>query len=631
MFTDTVGYTAATQANEARTLAMLREQEGLLRPIVTAHFGREIKSTGDGFLVEFDSALKATQCAVDIQRRMHERNAQAGRIPLQIRIGIHLGDVEQHGTDIFGDAVNIAARIEPMAEPGGICVSGAVHEQVRNKITDTLEKLPSMSLKGVQHPVEIYRVVLPWTARESPPGAQVPRRLAVLPLANISSDPKDEYFADGLTEELITVLSQLRELRVIARTSVSQYKSAAKSVSQIGGELGVDAVLEGSVRKAGDDLRITVQLIDVGTQEHTWAKTYDRKLDNVFAVQAEISKQVANALQVEFRTFARTSREGPAPVRTDSYLAYLKGRTFRVQGTTEGLAMAKEQFRLAISLDPQNAAAYAGLADVTRSLGQTASLGLPRIEWDEEGRQLVKRALELDPNLPEAHRSLAIILWDDFEIAAAQQEFQRSLSINPSDPLTQRLCAGLLLEQGQPEEALVHLRLAEGADPKGPAVLNDLVALLAWLGRRDEASVLLERLRELAPDSELYRGAWCWFALEGPDRAEAMRATAAWIDTQPDSRWKEGTRAWYWIMFGEEERGRAHLQLEESRPEIPQLAWAMGLLYGQLGELDSCFRWLNRAVDLHIVAVSIFRYFSRTKAVRNDPRFQLILHRMNLA
>lgn len=239
MFTDTVGYTASTQANEGRTLDLLRQQVELVRPLLAVHQGREVKSTGDGFLVAFDSALKATQCAVSIQRRIHERNMEGGLAPIRIRIGIHLGDVVQSGTDILGDAVNIAARIESIAEPGGISVSGAVHEQIRNKIPEQLEKLAPTALKGLQVPMEIYRIVLPWTVPDTSPASAVPTGLAVLPFSNISPDPKDEYFADGLTEELISVLSQLRDLRVIARTSVMPYKATSKGVSQIGAELGV--------------------------------------------------------------------------------------------------------------------------------------------------------------------------------------------------------------------------------------------------------------------------------------------------------------------------------------------------------------------------------------------------------
>ncbi|HYB77722.1 MAG TPA: adenylate/guanylate cyclase domain-containing protein, partial [Thermoplasmata archaeon] len=296
MYTDVVGFTASAQANEADALARLREQEGIVRPLFKPYKGREIKSTGDGFLIEFESALGALECAVEIQRRMRERNSRKPGLPLELRIGIHVGDVEESGGDIFGDAVNVASRIVPLADPGGICLSGQVFDHVQNKVALQLDKLSAPALKGVRGRMDVYRVVLPGAFEERSEGGSALPRIAVLPLANISPDPKDEYFAEGLTEELITVLSQLKGLRVISRTSVNQYRGTSKTVAQIGTELGADSVLEGSVRKAGDQLRIAVQLIDPRTDEHRWTQTYDRKLENVFAIQAGVAERTATAL-----------------------------------------------------------------------------------------------------------------------------------------------------------------------------------------------------------------------------------------------------------------------------------------------------------------------------------------------
>ncbi|MFZ1023453.1 MAG: adenylate/guanylate cyclase domain-containing protein, partial [Thermoplasmata archaeon] len=276
MFTDMVGSTSSAQANEAEALKLRDEQASLVRPLFAAHQGREIKSMGDGFLSEFGSALRAVQCAIDIQQHLHERNSQPGTPPIQLRIGIHLGDVEQRESDIFGDAVNIASRIEPLAAPGGVCISGEVFSQVRNKIPNTLEKLPPTALKGLRISVDIYRVLLPWNGREASFSSNDPalldtNRIAVLPFVSMSPDPNDEYFADGLTEELIANLALVKGLKVIARTSVMEYKKKDKHVSEIGKELGVGTIVEGSVRKAANRIRVTVQVIDVATEEHLWA------------------------------------------------------------------------------------------------------------------------------------------------------------------------------------------------------------------------------------------------------------------------------------------------------------------------------------------------------------------------
>ena len=433
MFTDIVGYTALTQADESTALKLLERHNGLLRPFFPRFHGREIKTEGDKFLVEFDSALDATTCAVELQRLLYEHNLSAGAdAKIVIRIGIHLGDVVHTGDDILGDSVNIASRIEPLATPGGICVTEPVYSQVRNKIPNRLEKLAPQTLKNVRFPIDVYQVVLPWLAGgASPVGGDHPR-LAVLPFSNISPDPKDDYISDGLTEELITVISQLPGVRVIARTSVMQYRATTKAVAQIGAELGASSILEGSVRKAGNRLRITAQLIDASSQEHLWASTYERELNDVFAVQAEIAKQVAEALRIELRPQEEARLDTRRSVRPESYLAYLKGRALLYPGSRIGQLAAKEQFELAISLDPQNGAAYAGLATVVRRIGWFFD-SRPREVWDAEGRHAAARALELEPNLSEAHTALSLIYWDDFDYGAAEREVKRALALNPSN------------------------------------------------------------------------------------------------------------------------------------------------------------------------------------------------------
>jgi adenylate cyclase len=626
MFTDTVGYTTSTQTDEARTLELLRQQGDIVRPLISAHHGREVKFTGDGFLVEFDSALRATHCAVDIQRRIYERNAEGAVAPIQIRIGIHLGDVVQSGTDILGDAVNIAARIEPIAEPGGICLSGAVREQVWNKITDHLEKLPSRALKGLQVPLEVYRVVLPWAAKEPPSASSGPAGLAVLPLANISPDPKDEYFADGLTEELITVLSQLRELRVIARTSVMQYKSTSKSVSQIGGELGVSSILEGSVRKAGNRVRIAVQLIDAASQGHVWASTYDRELNDVFVVQTEIAKQVAEALKVELQAAEQVRIRARPAVRPDSYLAYLRGRTLLHTTTTrESAEAAKNQFELAIFLDSANAGAYAALADVTRGLGGWYATA-PGTGWDETSRRLVARAVELDPNLAEARNSHALILLVDSEYAAAEKELKLALSLDPSNSRAHHLYAELLEDEARTDEALVEFALAEAADPLWPNNFYCQAFLLIWLGKLDQALGKVQKLGELQPDYPEYPFLLAGYYLARSDLEGCLKQLQRYEDAEQKPWWKPVIGALRCALSGEKEQARALLRHAESLPEFPGTKPAIVWVYCELGDLDQCFRWMEQGVPFQQI-----RLDPRLEPLRRDARFQVLLRKKNLA
>jgi adenylate cyclase len=631
MFTDMVGYTAATQADEKATLALRQEQEELIRPVLAAHHGREVKSTGDGFLVEFESALKATECAISIQRRLHERNARSGVTPIGLRIGIHLGDVEQQGTDIFGDAVNIASRIEPIAEPGGICLSGAVYEQVRNKIPDKLEKLPPKELKGLQVSMDLFRVVLPWTVREIPSTRNGPARVAVLPFTNMSPDPADAYFADGLTEELITVLSQLRELRVIARTSVMQYKSSTKAVSQIGSELGVSSILEGSVRRAGNRLRITAQLIDVDSQEHVWAKSYDRELDDVFVVQAEIAKQVADALKIELGPTEAARLEAGSAVRPESYLAYLKGRALLHTPSRASTEAARKQFEVAISLDTRNAAAYSGLADATSMMGWWYPGEQPYEVWHEAARRFVTHALELDPNLAEAHASLAMVLWSGYgrDYPAIEREFGLALSLNPSYAIARRMYAGVLQDEGRIDEAMAQLSLAEVADPLFAQNLTALALALLWRGRFDEAWTKIQKVGQLDPLLPAYHGVLARYHLARGNVGEAIeeaKRTEQLLSAEPTLG--KLYRAWYLALSGENEQSREILQAEESSPiSVLTVGFTIGV-YAELGDVDACYRWMEKARG--VLSVQGLRVDPRLEPIRHDRRFAPFLKKIGL-
>jgi adenylate cyclase len=630
MFTDIVGSTTLAQSDEAEALRLQDEQERLVRPLFAAHQGREIKSMGDGFLAEFDSALRAVQCAVDIQQRLHERNSQSGRSPLLLRIGIHLGDVEVRGTDIFGDSVNVASRIEPLAEPGGICVTEPVFGQVRNKIPNRLEKLAPQVLKNVRHTFDIYRVVMPWREEGPPSTNRGPRGLAVLPFANISPDPGDEYFADGLTEELITVLSQVGELRVIARTSVTPYRSTSKGVSQIGEELGVSSILEGSVRKAGNRLRITVQLIDVVSQGHVWAQTYDRELDDIFALQSEIAKQVAEALKVKLLAREEARLDRRALPRPDSYLEYLRGRTRMHDFSEVAMRASKEHFERAIQLDDRNAAAHAGLADVTRFLGGMFR-HLPQPEWEAVSREHAARAIELDPELAEAHASLALILLEDYEYREAEREFQLTLSLNPSLAWARTFYADLLADQGRSEEALREFALAEELDPLSTVTFGEEIQFLVILRRLDVAASRLEKLGRVENFGLLYHNCRFSLCLARGDVEQGLQEIDALSELLPGRPEIGAGYALHLASVGKEERARELLRPMESLPEPIRPDSQIAAVYARLGDLDACYHWLDVAVAVKRLSPRLWRLDPSLSHVRGDPRFQVLLKKMNLA
>ena len=518
MFTDTVGFTSSIQANEGGTLDLLRQQAELIRPLLTQHQGREIKSTGDGFLVEFDSALKAVQCAVNIQRRIYERNSEGSQTPIRIRIGVHLGDVVQNGADILGDAVNIAARIEPLAEPGGVCVSSAVYDQVRTKVADKFEKLQPKAMKGIELPMDVYRVSFPWTNNGGGRAAEDSRttdknRLAVLPFANISPDPSDEYFADGLTEELIASLSLVPGLKVIARTSVIGYKKTEKTVATIGKELGVGTVVEGSVRRSANRIRVTVQVIDVASEEHLWTAKYDDDLDDIFAVQGDIATKVAEALPGGLRREKAPIPELAKPRETEAYLLYLQGQALMWKTDEDSLRRSLDFFKKALQTDPTFARAYVGMVRAYTSLGSENFMSW--LDACNLGRAAAEKAIALDPSLAEAHASRAEIAFMADETAdVLDREVRRALELNPNLAQAHTILAALAGSLGIAEAYVAGNEDAYRLDPLSPAAIRTLGNAYFFSGRFEDAVAHWKKTMEQSP-MDSYRGLADYHMLKG--------------------------------------------------------------------------------------------------------------------
>jgi adenylate cyclase len=625
MFTDTVGFSAAAHRNEAGALEKLREQDEILRPVIAQHQGRVVKSTGDGLLVEFDSALRATQCAVELQRKLHERTQRSDSGSMSLRIGIHLGDVEERHGDIFGDAVNVAARLEPLAEPGGVCVSRQVFDQVESKVSERFESAGLQQLKGQSRPLEVFRVRMPWSVVPADRPEGRPPRIAVLPLANISPDPRDEYFAEGLTDELITLLSQVRQLRVIARTSVLQFRSSLKSIGQIGSELGVSWILEGSVRKSGDQLRITVQLIDVATEEHLWAQAYDRELQNTFALQAEIAREIATRLPRVIQ--GRTESESARPLTPASYLAYLRGRTLLRRTENAALDEARREFQRAIELDPRNARAIVGLARVAgREYELHPERSLDRAAIDE----LSARALEVDPPLAEAHALKAYVLTMRQDWGAGGREYELALSLNPSDWETRFRYAIFLEDLGRTDEAATELELAAEGDPLNPAIEQERGRLLIWQGRFEEAERSVRRLLKLAPRELDALALRFQLAETQGNRSEALRLLASIRPAEESTADRLSNDAAECVLRGD------RAALDRLEPELrarlspDHSAYMLAGHYATLGDLDKAFPYLDEAFARQATGYRWWRLGQKFQAMRADPRWNELIRRYRL-
>jgi TolB-like protein/Tfp pilus assembly protein PilF len=630
VFTDMVGYTMLAQRNETLALQLLETHNALLRSVLKQHQGREVKTIGDAFLLEFDSALDAVLCAIDIQAALAQQNKLARwEERIVVRIGIHVGDVIHRNDDVFGDAVNIASRIVNSADEGGICISEQVYAQVRNKIQQPMVKMSEQPMKNVEQPVELYQVVLSLEAGGQSKSSARWNRIAILPFANISPDPGDSYFADGLTEELISVLSEVQGLRVIARTSVNRYKETAKSVAQIGNELQVPFVLEGSVRKAGNKIRVSAQLVEVEGQEHLWSSRYDRDLDDVFSIQSDIARQVADSLKITLLTEERARIERRDTENLAAYVAYLKGRTLLHDRTEKAIKGAKDQFELAIREDPKFAKAYSGLADIYVILGDYLFAPVPASL--ENARTYIETALELDPNLSEARVSLANYLLYDYKFTEAEKEFKKAIALNPSYATGHHWYASCLEHLGREDEALAEALLAEELDPLSSAITLSAVYRCICAGKYDDALKRIRKINEIDPASPLGTEALMAYYFARKDWNNALVYLRQMINADPSDPYLDMCLAYIDAVTG---RGDEALMLVEKLKTVPESARTKGNLiafvYAGLNDLDECFKWLEYAIESREMFLGWLRVYPLLEDVRRDPRFNELLKKANL-
>ena len=626
MFTDTVGFTGLGQKDEVLMLRLLDEQRSLVRPIITAHRGREVKTTGDGFLVEFVSSLDAVSCALEIQACLKARNEKRPEEEqILVRVGIHLGDVTHEGPDVAGDAVNVASRIEPLAMPGGICVTREVHDSVVNKAECEFESLGTPALKNVSVPVEVYRVS-GMGRKVSVPAAVVLRkeRIAVLPFVNISQDRSDEFFSDGMTEEMISAISRTPGLRVIARTSVMKYKGATKAISEVGRELGAGSVVEGSVRKASGKVRISVQLVDSMTEEPKWSQEYDRDIRDIFSIQSDVARNVAEALKQQV---LGVGGQGPTP-DIEAYIDYLRGRQAWNRRTEDGLKEAIGFFGKALSADGDYARAYSGLADSYAALA-LLEMAAPN-EVYPKAKEAVGRALALDPQLAEAHTSLGLIRFQyDWDWKGAEAEVQEAVRINPGYAPAHHYFADYLKAMGRFDEALSEIAKARELDPLNLAI-NTGVGHVLYLSRQyDRAIDQYRNAVSLDPNFTLTH---IWFGrpyLEKGMYAEAISELETAVRLSG-----EGTLALAMLGHGLASAGRNEEAMrvlekltERARSRYVPSYW-IAVVYNGFRDRENSIAWLTKALEERSSWLVWARVEPRFDWLRGDAGFESIIRTM---
>jgi adenylate cyclase len=482
---DIAGYSRLIGADEERTLARLRaHRRELIDHKIAEHKGRIVKTTGDGMLVEFASVVDALRCATEVQAAMTLRNATVSADSrIEFRVGIHQGDIVVEDGDIFGDGVNIAARLEGLAEPGGICVSARVQEDAAGRLDLAFEDIGEQALKNIARPVRVFRVY-PHRVAEAAnyipqPSLTLPNKpsVAVLPFTNMSTDPEQEFFADGIAEDIITALSRCPSLFVIARNSCFTYKGRAVDVKQVGRELGVRYVLEGSLRKAGQRIRVTAQLVEAETGVHVWAERYDRDLADIFAVQDEISEAVTIAIAPAIAHAEQQRAMRKPPGSLDAWSAYQRGLWHLSKFNLESNAPSEKFFRQAVDLDPTFAGGYRGLAfaEWQAAAGGYQTRGLPEAQASAEA--LARRAVELDGADAEARAFLGEMFLYRGDHEGALAEAEGALAIMPNLADAHGVRGAALIFSGRPGEGLPAVRTCIRLDPRAP----ELPVRLNWV------------------------------------------------------------------------------------------------------------------------------------------------------
>jgi len=702
MFTDMVGYSALSQRNEALALELLAENQRLLRTQFPLFNGGEVKTTGDGFLVEFPSALQATHCAVEIQRAVAARNgAQPVERRIQVRIGIHVGDVVYREADMYGDGVNIAARIEPLAVGGGICLSDTVYAQVWNKLEVEVTKLDSPDLKHIEVPMDVYRVVLPWekqpesshrsksahfhrskgeaetgitdrprftspamrwfavaagaflvaglggwllsqqgrgakqiansqTSASAITGATDQKSIAVLPFVSMSPEKSDEYLSDGMTEELLNVLAKVPGLHVPGRSSSFAFKGKTEDgiFRKVGDQLHVATVLEGSVRKAGDKLRITAQLINVADGFHLWSETYDADMKDILSVQSDVAQRVVQALQLKLgveATHALTKKPTDNP---EAYRLYLLGRYHFAKSTEAGWTTALRYFNDAVTLAPDLALAWCGAADTYGWMGGFTMTG--REAWVKE-KQLAEKALAIDPNIAEAHLSLGVALGSVSDWQAAEGELKRSLELNPNLVLAWDQYAWLLASLGRFDEAVEKAEKAIRLDPLSPLMITDLGHWLELSRRYDESIAQCRKALEIDPNFAFAHVTLGWDLVWKGETATAgfEFEQAKQLDDQP---FMDASLAYAHAVSGKRAMAeQTLLELDEKAKHRFVSPSAHAIIHLGLGEKEKALEWLDRCYLEQDWVCWFLKVDPLYDSVRNEPRFQALLLKVGLA
>jgi len=691
MFTDMVGYSALAQRDDKVALELLEEHRRLLREIFPRFHGTEIKTIGDAFLVEFGSALEAAQCAIEIQRTLAKRNHDVtSDRRIELKIGIHIGDVVHRDGDVYGDGVNIASRIEQLAGAGGICVSMDVERQIRNALEARFEKFGTADLKNIKLPMDLFRIVLPWEKGAEPSAARASKKspvlvpvavlvilallagwwfmqrsnknqqpaathavpaapanapdqksVAVLPFVNLSDDKGSEYFSDGVSEELLTVLQKIPGMHVAARTSAFSFKGKNATAQEIGQKLGVAYLVDGSVRKSGDAVRIAARLARADSGQELWSENFTRNLKDVFAVQSELAETIVAQVRGQLTGGAAGSAdkekiqaevqaaEKGGTKNVQAHELYLQGRFYENRHSDKSAREALSAYQHAVELDPRFARAWAGVARTHTWIAGFATEGGQKT-FDAHlasARDAIARALAIEPDLPDALYARAWIETNfDFNWSAATQTVSKAMALAPADPNVLIAAANLETALGNTDRAIEIYRKAVELDPVNAQSRSFLAFGLANTKRFAEARAEYARVIELNSSAPwAHAGLGLAYLLQNKFEEAATEAQAdagewARLLIVSCARWAEK-------RVPESDAALNELIKNESELAAFQIAQA----YAFRGDKDKAFEWLERARRQRDPGLGDLLKDPLLENLHSDPRWNAFLRTMGLA
>jgi TolB-like protein/lipoprotein NlpI len=649
--------------DEQKAFEILKKNREIHQPIIDIYKGKLIKELGDGILASFPTVSEALSAAIKIQQ------ACSASKELSLRIGIHEGEIISENNDIYGDAVNIASRIQTLGIPGSILFSKKVADELKNKLEFHTVSLGSFEFKNVNEPIEVFALTndgFPVPKRSMMEGKLKKKNLlkrnviagisiimiviaaffiykkifyhpkftgkeksiVVLPFTNMSTDRENEYFSDGMTEEITTQLSKIADLKVIARTSAMAYKDSKKSIKDISEDLSVAAILKGSVQKIGNEIKITAQLIDANTQEHIWADKYEKDLKDVFYIQNEVARHIAVALQTKLFATVEKQTVKKETESIEAYNLYLKGRYYLNKGKEDDLKKALAYFGQAIQNDPGYAKAWSGRADVYLMLGEFEYL--PGIEAWPKAEEAVKKALELDETSADAHKSLGHLSIHLYNWPVAKRELKRAIELSPTHSEAHHFMSQYLAAMGRMDESIAEVLLAQELDPLSLLVSSNVGLQFYRARRMNEAMELLRKTLELQSDyPRAHRNLARVYMAKGMHQ-EAIAEFEKSLSIAKNNSTVLGFLGNAYGHIGE--RGKALKILNDLKIVSNQKAVSgeIALIYIGLGEKDLAFEWLDKAIRELSVALLQIKVDPEFDNIRTDARYNLVLKKMGL-